>query len=218
MKSKEYRRQLLEKYIASFSKLDAMEASEEFDPIGWQLGISTVDEYGFKKWQPVRITTDESALDPLYAELPVRLPRLFEELVLSYRWAEVDLDSYRLVANPPGPDLSGLLSKMMCDPNLWEAMIPAGFIQFGKGPGLDYDPVCFDMRSQAKSGDYRVVKIDHEGILCNYRIKIVHELAPSFEQLVINTIKRADYNALFDHRPSITLKLQGLPLVGFPAC
>lgn len=192
MKSKEYRRQLLEKYIASFSKLDQMTATEEFDPVGWELGIGTADEYGFKKWQPARITTDESALNSFYAELPMRLPRLFEELMLSYRWAEVDLDSYRLVANPPGPDLSGLLSKMMCDSNLWEALIPAGFIQFGKGPGLDYDPVCFDTRSQSKSGDYCIVKIDHEGVLCNYRIKIVDELALSFEQLVINTIERAD--------------------------
>ena len=85
MKSKEYRRQLLERYIASFSKLDDMEATEEFDPIGWQLAAGPADEYGFKKWQPARITTDESALNPFYAELPTRLPRLFEELVLSYR-------------------------------------------------------------------------------------------------------------------------------------
>src|SRR5262245_29640661 len=101
MSSKEYRRQLLEKYIASFSKLDDMEASEEFNPVGWQLATGPANVYDIKKWQPARVTTEESALNLLYDELPVRLPRLFEELVLSYRWAEVDLGLYRLVANPP---------------------------------------------------------------------------------------------------------------------
>jgi hypothetical protein len=192
MKSKEYRQELLETYIASFSKLDEMAACEEVDPVAWQLSAGPADEYGFKKWQPLRFTTEAPALNPLYQELPARLPPLFEELALSYRWAEVDLESYRLVANPPGPDLRGLLSEMGSDPHLWEALIPAGFIQFSKGPGLDYDPVCFDTRSRSSSGDYRIVKIDHEGILCNYRVKIVDELAPSFEQLVIDTIKRAD--------------------------
>jgi hypothetical protein len=192
MKSKEYRRQLLERYIASFSKLDDMEATEEFDPIGWQLATGPENQYGFKKWRPASVSIDASAINILYNEVPVRLPRLFEELVLSYRWAEVDLGLYRLVANPLGADLSGLLSQMQCDPNLWESLLPAGFVQFGKGPDLDYDPVCFDTRSSSSGGDYRVVKIDHEGILCNYRIKIVDELAPSFEQLVLDTIRRAE--------------------------
>jgi hypothetical protein len=37
----------------------------------------------------------------------------------------------------------------------------------------------------------QVVKIDHEEILCNRRIKIVAELAPSFEDLVLGTIQAA---------------------------
>jgi hypothetical protein len=34
------------------------------------------------------------------------------------------------------------------------------------------------------------VKIDHEEILCNNRIKVVGELAPSFRALVLQTIER----------------------------
>jgi hypothetical protein len=56
---------------------------------------------------------------------------------------------------------------------------------------MDYDPVCFDIKKRTKSNDYRIVKIDHEEILCNNRIKVVSELAPSFEQLMIETISRA---------------------------
>jgi len=116
---------------------------------------------------------------------------LFERLVLSYRWTEVDLQTYRLLGNPPGLDLSGLLEGISGDPGLWEALLPAGYIQFGRGPDLDYDPVCFEMKSQSKGRDCRIVKIDHEEILCNYRVKVVTELAPSFRSLVEKTIALA---------------------------
>ena len=57
---------------------------------------------------------------------------------------------------------------------------------------MDYDPVCFDMNSRKKNREMRVVKIDHEEILCNYRIKVVAELARSFEALVLQTIEAAN--------------------------
>ena len=97
-----------------------------------------------------------------------------------------------MLANPPSPDLSGLLAEIEKDKGLTEGLIPAGFIKFGKGPDMDYDPVCFDIKSRTKLKDYRIVKIDHEEILCNFRVKVVAELAPSFEQLVLNTIERAN--------------------------
>ena len=56
---------------------------------------------------------------------------------------------------------------------------------------MDYDPVCFDLSSRKKGGEYRIIKIDHEEILCNDRLRIVSELAPTFEQLVLKTIEQA---------------------------
>jgi len=97
-----------------------------------------------------------------------------------------------LLANPPGSDLSRLLAEVEGDKGLTESLIPAGYIKFGKGPDMDYDPVCFDLKSRTKRKDYRIVKIDHEEILCNYRVKVVAELAPSFEHLVRQTIERAN--------------------------
>jgi len=61
-------------------------------------------------------------------------------------------------------------------------------MRFGKGPDMDYDPVCFDMKSIKKNREKRVVKIDHEEIVRNLRIKVVAELAPSFEALVLQTM------------------------------
>ena len=182
---------LLEQFVASFDKLDDMSAIEVLSPIAWQLSVGEPDEYGNKQWRPIKMSTARSHLDALYARLPARFPPLFENLVLRYRWAEVDLQSYTLLANPPGQDLSGLLHEMSRAPALWDALLPTGYVQFGKGPDMDYDPVCFDIRSRRKNGDCRIVKIDHEEILCNDRVKVVAELAPTFEQLLLDTIRMA---------------------------
>jgi hypothetical protein len=112
--------------------------------------------------------------------------------VRSYRWAEVDLGSFRLPANPPGSDLTGLLAEVEKDAGLRESLIPAGFIKFGMGPDVDDDPVCFDIKSQTQRQDYRIVKVDHEEILCHHRVKVVAEVAPSFEHLVLQVIERAE--------------------------
>ncbi|HET9836980.1 MAG TPA: hypothetical protein VFR84_02015 [Candidatus Angelobacter sp.] len=192
MKIKEYDRKLLEGYIASFAKLDEMVLIDcGVSTPESQLTTGEIDQYDRKIWRPLRMETSLEALQAIYQKLPARFPPLYEMLLLSYRWAAVRLGSYRLLANPPGPDLSGFLHNIERDNGLWTALIPSGFIQFGHGSDVDYDPVCFDIRSRSKKGDYRVVKIDHEEILCNNRIKVVAELAPSFEQLVLSTIERA---------------------------
>jgi hypothetical protein len=183
---------LIERFVSTFEKLDEMVAFRETDPIAWNLRVGELDEYGRARWLPSRITTDLAMLAPIYAKLPAHFPPLYEQLVLSYRWATVDLGSFRLLANPPGEDLAGLLAQITTDAGLQKTLIPAGYIQFGRGPDMDYDPVCFDVKSRTKSKDYRIVKLDHEQILCNCRVKVVAELAPSFEQLVIQTIERAN--------------------------
>ncbi len=168
-----------------------MTAFEGIDLIATELASETLGAYGEKHWQPLKVETPRSALDSIYAKLPARFPPLYERLVLSYRWAEVDLGTYRLVANPPGSGVDGLFREMSGDEGLTESLLPAGYIQFGKGPDVNYDPVCFDLNARRKNREFRIVQIDHEEILCNYRIKVVDELAPSFEQLVKHTIERS---------------------------
>lgn len=58
----------------------------------------------------------------------------------------------------------------------------------------DYDPVCFDISARTKNNDCKIVKIDHEQILCHNRVKKVAELAPTFEQLMLDTIDTAIHN------------------------
>jgi hypothetical protein len=76
-------------------------------------------------------------------------------------------------------------------PALWNSLLQAGYIQFGKGPDMDCDPVCFDIKSRKKNRECRIVKTDHEEILCNNRVKLVAELAPDFRELALRTIDQA---------------------------
>jgi hypothetical protein len=184
--------ELLSSYIQSFSKLNDLCEFPEIYPFVATLATGESGPYGMVRWKPHRSETHASLLEPIYAKLPARFPPLFERLLLTYRWAEVDLQGYRLLPNPLGHDLDGFFQQMAGNKGLWESLKPAGFIQFGRGPDIDYDPVCFDVSSRKKNREMRVVKIDHEEILCNCRIKVVAELAPSFEALAKDTIALAN--------------------------
>jgi hypothetical protein len=185
------RANLLEQFVASWEKLDRFSVDENLDPLASDFSTGEKNQFGGKLWRPVLQATDASMFDPLYAKLPARFPPLYELLVLTYRWADVDLGFYRLLGNPPGTDLSGLLNKMLKDKFLSNFLLKNGYIPFGKGPDVDYDPVCFNLKSRTKNREFAIVKLDHEEILCNERIKLVAELAPTFEQLVRNTIESA---------------------------
>jgi hypothetical protein len=161
---------LLEDYVASFEKLDEMLADELLSPFAWQLALGKMNEAGFKRWRPAKVETEAAFLEDIYGKVPARFPRLFEQLLLRV--------------------MNGFFQQIT-NPDLWEVLISSGFIPFGKGPDVDYDPVCFDINSKKQGGDCRIVKIDHEEILCNFRIKVVAELAPSFYQLVLETISRS---------------------------
>ena len=183
---------LLQQYVSSFSAFDDMATFPgDLYPGRWELRTGDADEDDWQVWKPIELSTPRERLDGLYEKLPGRFPPLYEQLALDYRWAEAHLDSYTLLANPPGNDFSGLAEQIQKDAGLWEMLAPNGFLQFAKGPDLDYDPVCFDLRSRKQNAECRVVKIDHEEILCNHRIKEVAELAPTFRALVLRTIESA---------------------------
>lgn len=187
--------ELVDRFVLSFAKLDDLWADSCLDPIAWGLADGEPDESGRRAWRPIKYDTDPACLDPLYAVLPGRFPPLYESLVLHYRWADVDLQSFTLLANPMEHDLKPLLARISADQHLWNHLIRAGYIPFGKGSGGDYDPVCFELKSRRQNADFRVVKIDHEGILSFDRLEVVAELASSFRELLLKTIELVDKSA-----------------------
>lgn len=189
-KEQNRRQELIDRFVSSFEKLDEMTAFPH-EAVALQFATTAPDEHGWVDWRAKKVQTDPHALESIYTKIPARFPALFEQLLLSYRWAEIDLLDYRLLPNPLGPGLRGFFEHMSGDPAIWNALIPAGYIQFGRGADIDYDPVCFDISSRRQNGDYKIVKIDHEQILCFDRVKVVAEMAPTFEDLVVRTIEKA---------------------------
>jgi hypothetical protein len=104
----------------------------------------------------------------------------------------VELPGLRLLANPPGPGLEELLAEMRRDKGLWDALTPQGYIQFARPGTGDYDPICFDTRRRQKGGDCPIVQIDHEEILCNWRIREVAQLAGSFRELMDTALAKTE--------------------------
>ena len=183
--------QLLNQFVACWQKLDGCDLGESIDDLSFDLPPDSPLRAQQHYWRPLQLATERPALEAVYARLPARFPPLCEQLLLSYRWLEVDLQLYRLHGNPPGPGLSGLLGRILKDEFLSGFLLKNGYIPFGKGGDMDYDPVCFDMNGRKKNREFEIVKLDHEEILCNERLRVVAKLAPSFEDLANQTIQLA---------------------------
>lgn len=189
-------RDLVERFVATFEVLDERVLTHrELAEPHWSgdigpLVVPPPDPDDWPEWIPIPDNLPRDALQHLYHRLPGPLPPLYEELILSWRWAEVEVSRFRLIANLP-PGLEGLITGITTDSTLLEALAPAGFVQFGKGSDIDYDPVCFDLGSRESDGDCRVVKFDHEEILCNRRLVEVRTLAPTFRRLMETVIQDA---------------------------
>jgi hypothetical protein len=141
------------------------------------------------------IPTERAQLRPIRDRLSRPLPRLYENLVLNYRWPEVYLHGIRLKANSPGPDLSGLAGALFEDPAFESVLIREGYLPFAYGGGdrgeWSFDPVCFDLNRLRSNCDCPIMRFEHESILCWGKIGEVWQLWPSMEAMMVDTIKAA---------------------------
>jgi len=133
----------------------------------------------------VAVHEDPAGLEGVYAQLPGRFPKLYEQFLLSYHWEDVDLISMRLLANP---GISRLLSSLLYDPYMSKMLLAKGYIPFARAADGGYDPICFDISVRKGNRDCQIVWVDHEEVLCNSKIVIREIIAPSFEDLVIHFV------------------------------
>lgn len=187
-------RELLQRFVGAFERLDSLGMSSRNQIDGDISGLLLVprkEDDEWLEWAPTATEVPAEILREFYHVISGPLPPLYELLITSFRWAEVDLCRLRLLANLP-PRLDGLIAGMTRDKVLFETLVPAGFVQFGKGADLNYDPVCFDLRARRQDGDCPIVMFDHEEILCNRRLKKTVEMAPAFRSLVKTIVQDAD--------------------------
>jgi len=153
-----------------------------------------IDSFVFKlESRGVRIEkADNTALvHKLEEGLPRRLPQSFGSFLSRFSFSAFDAGGITF----PGWESSSSEIFKVLPPNkgeLSELLLPAGYIQIGRPDTGSFDAICFDTNMPKQNREYRLVRADHEEVLCNCRVKIVAELWPSFADLAefcdINTI------------------------------
>jgi hypothetical protein len=111
---------------------------------------------------------------------------LYETLVVSYRWPEVNLGVFRLLPNEPASDLQPLADAMFADPVLNNTFLPARYVRFALAVDA-YDPICFDLNRMAH-GDCPIVRLEHESILMHDTIGACDTLFATFRECVLAVI------------------------------
>jgi hypothetical protein len=119
---------------------------------------------------------------PFEARLPFRLPPSFLALIRRYRFPVFECGDFSLFGNVNGTQHDDLATAVFRDRILAAVTQRNGLVQVGRPDfaTLSYDPLCFDLRKRSKSGEAPLVRLDHEELLINSRIRIVNHVSESF--------------------------------------
>jgi hypothetical protein len=131
---------------------------------------------------PIRAEDNGSRLSAFEEKLPKRMPQSFESLLSRYSFPAFDVlgvtlfgwdsDSNKYIVEASAPKNS-----------LSELLIPAGYVQIGLPDTGDFDAICFDFNRQPQNREYRVVQVDHEDILCNWKVRVTGNCGRHFSSL-----------------------------------
>lgn len=65
-------------------------------------------------------------------------------------------------------------------------------MQIGRPDTGNFDAICFDLNQKVQNCESRIVQIDHEDVLCNWKVRISGELWPSFVKLMEGAVTLSD--------------------------
>jgi hypothetical protein len=120
-------------------------------------------------------------------KLPNRLPQSFEYFLSRYSFPSFDAGGISLFAwNSNSNDYTE--EAIAPEGSLSELLLPAGYVQIGRPDTGNFDAICFDLNDTRQNREYRIVRIDHEQILCNWRARVSGELWPSFIKFMDSVI------------------------------
>ena len=140
---------------------------------------------------PIRAEDNVSRLRDLEEKLPKRLPESFASLLSRYSFPAFDVLGISFFAWDS--DSSAYIIEASVPKNsLSEFLIPAGYVQIGRPDRVNFDAICFDLNSYRQDREYRLVRIDHEDILVNFKVRVIAELWPSFVELIQAAVSSDD--------------------------
>ena len=155
---------------------------------------SVADERAYYDWQ-IRRAERTEWIDALGTRLPFPFPPSFQSLVRRYAYPDFTVGPLWLLANTGQPLYHEMSEGILGDGHLSRTLMEHGYLQFARPDTGGYDPVCFDTRRKSEGGEYPIVRIDHEAILCYDHIGNVEELAPSFLAFVREVVEKAEFAA-----------------------
>ena len=140
---------------------------------------------------PLREEDNVGRLNLFESMLPKRLPQSFASFLSRYSFPSFDVGGISLLGwdaalNAYAEEASAV------EGSLSELLLPAGYVQIGQPDTGDFDAVCFDLNEKSQNREYRIVRVDHEEILCNWRVRVSGELWPSFIKLVDSVLTGAE--------------------------
>jgi hypothetical protein len=133
-------------------------------------------------------------LDSFEALLPCPFPPSFRSLIRRYVFADFEVGPLWLPANTGEPLFYELSTFFVKDAHLFGTLIQNGFLPFARPDTGCYDPICFDTKRKLTHGEFPIVRVEHEAILCFDRIGSVWDVAPSFLDFVINSVEECVYD------------------------
>jgi hypothetical protein len=168
----------IESFYQAILRADRWELlAEEVPP---EFATAETNEFGCVKWTPIRQPTHVIELEKIYGSIPGRMPKLFEECLMSFGWLTVELGGIDLFPHQPQSGLKVFVEHVLRDEELFPSLFRDRYVQLGKAAGGSYDPICFDLK-RSKKRDCPLVRIDHESVLIDEKPVVTAELAPSFE-------------------------------------
>ena len=148
---------------------------------------------------PVRANDNATALTTLEARMPRRMARSFESFLRRYSFPAFDICGVTLFGwNSEWQSTEYFTATSTAKKHLSFLLLPAGLMQIGRPDTGNFDAVCLDLNS---GDEQRVIRVDHEEILCNWRVKVVDEVWPSFLTVVNRLLSGVECGLHYDEMP-----------------
>jgi SUKH superfamily protein len=146
---------------------------------------------------PIHEQDNTSRLELFEKKLSKCLPQSFATFLAQYSFPTFDVLGISLFGWDSDAN-SYVQEASAARGSLSELMLPAGYVQIGRPDTGDFDAVCFDLNDQKQNREHRIVQIDHEDILCNWKVRVSGELWPSFIKLMECALASADPRVYYE--------------------
>jgi hypothetical protein len=138
----------------------------------------------------IQACTDIQWVDGILNRLPARLPPSFVSLISRYVFDDFKAGEIWFYANRGEEAWEDLSQAIFRDEIMFRVTTSDGFIHFAQPHDGSYDPLCFDIRRRRKSGEYSIVRLDHEAILQFEQTRVVSNISSSLLEFMESYMNR----------------------------